>query len=460
MKDQHNLSDEPIKLVMCGIILFMGISSLLYKHQDWFMELVSFLTWFHVSYLAWIGKALQGQNGLLLHFELVMQPFVEIEYLLNPRHNIELSTTVWWEIQHKAGQAILITYVWPFLYLMFRAWSVRPDLKFRHQHTLDSLWNLGIIKGSHAQFIREFASRHFTQSKKNPSAYRARSKGDNNHNFDSSPADTSHHVRDGPALTPEEWLVHNGLVENPNQDCGDDHNDRLVFNREFADQHWSQLTINQISEVFEDQFTTPWHGYKSLVSYENTLVAVFILHHAFQHKLAAEMLGQLTMLFDRHFPNVVKFKSALASQRFLVKETKKAFQLPSANQLLIEANKHAWKYTAFIAMISAARKETGVLSTAQFLWLKYVDRTLWYTLNNTGNAVASVEAAGVHAHYRAEVQAQMPLYCKRVFQVSRSLLHDYLELAPEEIKLRQKIVKMRTRIGKRLANLATQSQPH
>lgn len=44
----------------------------------------------------------------------------------------------------------------------------------------------------------------------------------------------------------------------------------------------------------------------------------------------------------------------------------------------------------------------GTLSSSQFLWLRAVDRTLWYALNQSGGRRPWVEAMGVWAHFEAE----------------------------------------------------------
>jgi hypothetical protein len=46
--------------------------------------------------------------------------------------------------------------------------------------------------------------------------------------------------------------------------------------------------------------------------------------------------------------------------------------------------------------------EAGVLSTSMFRWLKKIDRTLWYCLNNVGRRRFHVEAAGAVSHFFAE----------------------------------------------------------
>jgi hypothetical protein len=70
---------------------------------------------------------------------------------------------------------------------------------------------------------------------------------------------------------------------------------------------------------------------------------------------------------------------------------------------------HAYVATAMTALISSARRAGGVLASAEFLWLKGVDRSLWYALNNVGRRAVHVEGAGAVAHFEAERLAGIPL---------------------------------------------------
>lgn len=62
---------------------------------------------------------------------------------------------------------------------------------------------------------------------------------------------------------------------------------------------------------------------------------------------------------------------------------------------------HAYLLTVMAEMLEAARTD-GVQATADFLWLKPVDRRLWYMLNTVGRQTPFVEVAGPYAHWLAE----------------------------------------------------------
>jgi intracellular multiplication protein IcmP len=63
--------------------------------------------------------------------------------------------------------------------------------------------------------------------------------------------------------------------------------------------------------------------------------------------------------------------------------------------------RHAYTTTLLATLLEIARSD-GVLASAEFLWLKPVDRRLWFVLNSVGRRTAVVEVAGVFSHWKAE----------------------------------------------------------
>lgn len=72
------------------------------------------------------------------------------------------------------------------------------------------------------------------------------------------------------------------------------------------------------------------------------------------------------------------------------------------------AGPHAYVITMMASMLEAARTD-GVLATAEFIWLKAVDRRLWYMLNSVGRKTAFPEVAGPFAHWKVEKRLRRPL---------------------------------------------------
>lgn len=96
--------------------------------------------------------------------------------------------------------------------------------------------------------------------------------------------------------------------------------------------------------------------------------------------------------------------------------------------------RHAYVGTLIASLLEIARHE-GVLATAEFLWLKPVDRRLWYLLNNVGRQTAVVEVAGIYAHWLAEKRLKRPMRTPMVKEAVVALeadIRDILYIADDE----------------------------
>jgi intracellular multiplication protein IcmP len=89
--------------------------------------------------------------------------------------------------------------------------------------------------------------------------------------------------------------------------------------------------------------------------------------------------------------------------------------------------KHAYVNTWMITLLELSRTE-GVMATAEILWLKPLDRRMWYVLNTVGRQVPFVESAGPFAHWLAEKKLNRPL---RIPMVDTAV--DALQLALDDV---------------------------
>ena len=88
---------------------------------------------------------------------------------------------------------------------------------------------------------------------------------------------------------------------------------------------------------------------------------------------------------------------------------------------------HAYELTTMASMLAAARLD-GVQASADFLWLKPLDRRLWYTLNTIGRQTPFAEVAGIFAHWLAEKEAGRKLLVPIVDEATKAL-----EIALKEV---------------------------
>lgn len=94
--------------------------------------------------------------------------------------------------------------------------------------------------------------------------------------------------------------------------------------------------------------------------------------------------------------------------------------------------KHAYLLTVMASLIEAARDD-GVVPSSEFLWLKVVDRRLWFMLNSVGRQTPYVEVGGPFAHWKAEKLMGRKCLVPMVDEATTAL-----EIAVKEVKLSPK----------------------
>lgn len=166
------------------------------------------------------------------------------------------------------------------------------------------------------------------------------------------------------------------------------------------------------NRLFARQLGKPWTNVWKLPPYQRALFAIFAAKGEGDRDIANNLLRQIAMSAksDSLHPNKLNFKGADA----LLKKHE--------NSKLIKKviNTHAFFYTVMASMIDVARLD-GVLASAEFLWLKPMDRTLWYVLNTVGRQTAPPEVAGIFAHWLAEKGIERPLTIPMVDEASFAL---------------------------------------
>jgi intracellular multiplication protein IcmP len=150
-----------------------------------------------------------------------------------------------------------------------------------------------------------------------------------------------------------------------------------------------------------------WEGYDNLPPYIQGLCAAFALKGVQKREESDEFLGRLSVCWSPS--NGYQIPSDL------MREIRSILKDPAVGGKALEiANKHAFRTTALLGLLKWARFMGGVLAAAQFLWLRGVDRQLWYSLNNQGRRTFHSEGAGAIAHFMAEEQAQKALPVPRM----------------------------------------------
>lgn len=175
------------------------------------------------------------------------------------------------------------------------------------------------------------------------------------------------------------------------------------------------LIHSRANRIFTIQLGRQWQGIDKLSGHYKALYA------AFAAKAARDSAG------SREFLRKVADSYRIGKMNFSGTEELLAKHQNDPHVLAI-TGKHAYELTVMASLLSLARSD-GVLPTADFMWLKPIDRSLWFMLNSVGRQTAVCEAAGPFAHWLAEKEMGRKIMTPMVEQASRAL-----DVAIQDIK--------------------------
>lgn len=167
------------------------------------------------------------------------------------------------------------------------------------------------------------------------------------------------------------------------------------------------------NKIFAIQLGPLWQGIDKLPPYARALFAAFAARYHNDSAASLKLLNQLSR------SSTGKLDVSGVDQLCKKYETSKAIQSIIGS--------HAYVLTVMATMLEVAR-EDGVQASSDFLWLKAVDRKLWYMLNTVGRQTPFVEVAGPFSHWVAEKQMGRRLLIPMVEEATNAL-----EVALKEI---------------------------
>jgi intracellular multiplication protein IcmP len=162
------------------------------------------------------------------------------------------------------------------------------------------------------------------------------------------------------------------------------------------------------------QLGRSWHSVEMMPLYRQAILAVFAARGCRNTKAANALMAQLADSGATGTPDCAGV-AELWKKHATEKRVQEIFK------------QHAYEFTVFISMLLFAR-EDGVVASADYLWVKPLDRRLWYVINNVGRQTPSVEVAGIFSHWNYEMALKRPLSAPRVEEAVSAL-----ELAISEI---------------------------
>lgn len=161
------------------------------------------------------------------------------------------------------------------------------------------------------------------------------------------------------------------------------------------------------SSLFALQLGALWTGVEKLPIHVKALVVIFVARAERKRELAHRLLSQISASAGGGKLDFTGVEEALQS-------------LKNSKVIRWLEKRHAYVNTLMSSMLEIARSD-GVLATAEFLWLKPVDRRLWYVMNSVGRQTAVVEVSGVFAHWLAEKKLGRPLKTPMVKEAVNAL---------------------------------------
>jgi hypothetical protein len=172
---------------------------------------------------------------------------------------------------------------------------------------------------------------------------------------------------------------------------------------EFVDEYdnkFYRLNEERTFKLFNSQIGKIWNDFSGMSKTERHLFAIMapkIMRNTDESKKINGLVAISYTSGKRKFSPFGN-KSDKDLEKLVEKTIQKYMKEEKIKSIV---NKHFYKKTVFAALLEAAR-EDGVLATCEFLWLKTVDRDMWYMLNNVGRKSSHAECAAPWAHFLAE----------------------------------------------------------
>ncbi len=193
-----------------------------------------------------------------------------------------------------------------------------------------------------------------------------------------------------------------------------------------------KITLDRVraERAFSVQLGRAWQGIEAMPMHRRAIFAIFAARGSRDTKAALALVAQLSR-------SAADGKLDCTGADSLWKKHYKTKPVQAI------CARHAYEFTIFISLLQFAR-EDGVVASADFLWIKPIDRRLWYVINNVGRQTPSVEVGGIFCHWYHEMALKRPLNAPRVEGAVDALaiaLSELIYIPDEEEK--EEIIKRR-----------------
>lgn len=177
-----------------------------------------------------------------------------------------------------------------------------------------------------------------------------------------------------------------------------------------------KVTLDKVrtQRAFSVQLGRTWQGIEAMAPHRRAIFGILVARGSRDTKAATAMVGQLA--------------ASAAEGRINFEGADELWKKQMKNRRVQDMmENHAYEFTIFISALLFAR-EDGVLASSDFLWVKPLDRRLWYVINNVGRQTIGAEVGAVFCHWYYEMSLKRALFVPKV-----DAAVDAVELALSEI---------------------------
>ncbi|QBR83239.1 phosphoesterase [Legionella israelensis] len=168
--------------------------------------------------------------------------------------------------------------------------------------------------------------------------------------------------------------------------------------------------------VFTLQLGPYWDGFERCSPQAYALAGVFMARINRDRNAAHQIMETIDKTYAQGKPDFS-----------VARPTVRKYQNSELVQEIV--TRHAYLLTVLASLLEAARND-GVVPSSEFLWLKPIDRRLWYMLNCVGRQTPYSEVAGPFAHWKAEKEMGRRSLVPMIDEAIKAL-----EIAVKEVKL-------------------------
>lgn len=207
----------------------------------------------------------------------------------------------------------------------------------------------------------------------------------------------------------------------------------IEFEDDIGDKKF-RINKDIVIDSFLKQIGNPWSNPNKLKEHERQLFALFAAKISRDAKISKDIVSAMSNAYTSEKFSKISFLDKMKKRKLMkVVNTiaDEAVSKYTTNKDVAEViDKHFFNKTVLAGLLEKAR-EDGVLPSADFIWLKKKDRTLWYLMSNLGRRAAFIECSGVWCHYLAENAFGRKVAMPMVYNAVKAL-DVYLETCSEE----------------------------